>query len=562
MKNNTFFKLFIILLAALLLRLWFIDKPEGLWNDEYVGWYIASKKDIGSFFSEMLKNCHTPLYYLYLKFWMLLFPDTDLSLRYSSVVPSIISIVIMFFTGKELKDKKLGLLAAFFTAISSFHIYFAQEVRLYSLLFLFTSLCILYFIKVLKNPNNKNFLLYFISNALIISVHTLGIIFSFFNILFLIIYLYKYSEKYKDKIESFISVIKYIMPFIITLIIICPILINITFSKSLSQFWAGFSFSKIIFNFIDYFSPVQTNIINCPDSLTSYIYVDNNVNWNFLLFAIIPLLIGIYAIYNAVKQKDNILNFLLLSSLLFFISTILISMTGKMILITKYTSEIYSSLILAVSYGFISIKKDIVKKLIIGIFIFLNLFYIYYANDSAPKRTRPEGNLAVVKLIENSRLKNNDIILLTYYDIDKFERYLKDKNKYRFYSINKFNFNYFMFNNDNYYDVINNGKYLYKEYFEIFPNPIIKKYTLDYFNSKTKKGDRIGIIFLDTVSFLSNDNIKEILDDDYIYSKTPFIFLAFSALKNNLLISLKNDYKIDSITQSGVWTLFVFERNN
>ena len=129
MKNNTFFKLFIIIILALILRLWFIDKPEGLWNDEYFGWLISSQKDWNKFFEYVFNNCHTPFYYFYLKAWLLIFPDTDVSLRLSSVLPSILSIPVMFVIGKKIRDINTGLLAAILTAISSFNIYFAQEMR-------------------------------------------------------------------------------------------------------------------------------------------------------------------------------------------------------------------------------------------------------------------------------------------------------------------------------------------------------------------------------------------------------------------------------------------------
>ena len=147
MKKDTFLKLFIIFVLGLMFRLWFIDKPEGLWNDEYVSWNIAAQTNLKTFFDLMIKNCHTPLYYFYLKAWMLICGDTDISLRLSSVIPSIFSIITMFFVGKELKNEKTGILCALLTAISSFNIYFAQEARLYSLIFLFTSLTILFFIE-------------------------------------------------------------------------------------------------------------------------------------------------------------------------------------------------------------------------------------------------------------------------------------------------------------------------------------------------------------------------------------------------------------------------------
>ena len=560
MKNNTFFKLFIIFLIAFLFRLWFIDKPEGLWNDEYVSWFIASKKDFTDFLTEMFRNCHAPLYYIYLKFWMFLFKDSDISLRISSVIPSLLTIIIMFFIGKETKNIKLGMLCSFLTAINSFHIYFAQEVRLYSLLMLLCSLTLLFFIKLEKKQNAFNFIIFFCTNALICATHTLGIIFSLINITTLLILLYKENKFFKEKTKNLIIILKYISPFILVVLLILPFLFTVAFSQSLSQFWSNFSISKILFCIVDYFSPIQTNIVNVPDTIFAYILKDGNINYIFIIFAILPSIIGLIGIYRGLKEKNTTINYYFISAFLFFISLIILSILGKIILITKYSCEIYPILILIFALGLSSFKKESIKIVLTSIFIILNIFYLITSTDSAPKRTRSEGHLAVVQLLENSRLKNKDYVLLTYYDKDKFERYLNRNTRYNFYSINKFNFNYFMFNNNNYYETINKGKTIYRNYFKEFPNEIIIKYVNENFNSKMKKGDRIGIIFLNTVSFLSNDKIQNIVNDNKEYDRTPFIFLSFSALKNSILYAFKDNYRIDSITQAGDWTLFVFEK--
>ena len=200
------------------------------------------------------------------------------------------------------------------------------------------------------------------------------------------------------------------------------------------------------------------------------------------------------------------------------------------------------------------------KRFIAAIFILLNLFYLIISEDSAPKRGRSEGHYAPVSLIKNSKLKPGDTIILTYYDSDKFERYLNKTDNYNFKSINKFNFNYFMFNNNDYIQTIKQGKSKYRQNFGEFPNRQIIDNIWKYFLYNTKKGDRIGIVFLDTVCFLSNENIQDIIDEDNLYYKTPFIFLVFSTLRNNLLYSMRNSFKLNSITQAGDWTLFVYER--
>ena len=560
MKNNTLFKLFLIMIVALLFRLWFIDKPEGLWNDEYMGWYIASKNNFSDFIAIMLQNCHMPFYFLYLKGWMFLFGDTDISLRFSSVIPSLCTIIAVFFAGRELKDTKLGLFTAFLTAINSFCIYFAQEVRLYSLIMLFTTLIVMYFIKITRLPSKRNFIIYFLLNALLCMTHTLGVIFSFFNIAAAIVYLYREKGFFKEKVKAAVEFLKYTAPFIVVVLLLLPLLFIIVSSKSLSQFWAEFSFSRVFFSFLDYFSPIQTNIINSPGTICAHIFNNEKFNFIFIIFAIVPALMGIFALYNAVLQKNKTINYLLSASLLYFISLIAISLTGKMILLTKYSSEIYPVIILAAAYGLISIKKKTFKYILIGLLITVNLFYLLTSNDAAPKRTRSEGHLAVVQLLKNSRLKSKDFVILTYYDIDKFERYLDSSAQYNFSSINKFNFNYVIFNNENYYETIHLGKRLYKDNLAEFPNKTVTKYILSNYICKMNKGDKIGIVFLDTVSFLSNQKIQDIIQEDDRYNRTPFIFLAFSALRNSILYSFKTGYKIDSITQAGDWTLFVFEK--
>ena len=156
MKN--FAKIFLIIILGIALRLIFINKPDGLWNDEYISWMIAATPFSGGFIDAVKSQCHMPFYYLYLKFFMTLFGQSDLLLRLTSVFAGVLSIPVMYFIGKE-NDENTGLTCAGITAISSFLIYYSQEVRLYSVLFLFSALSLLYTIKCIKNPIKKNFIL-------------------------------------------------------------------------------------------------------------------------------------------------------------------------------------------------------------------------------------------------------------------------------------------------------------------------------------------------------------------------------------------------------------------
>ena len=123
----TIFGITLITVIGIILRIIFIDKDGGLWNDEYVSWAIASTPLGKEFIDGILTQCHMPLYYLYLKFFNL-FSNDDTYLRLTSLVPSVLSIPVMYIVGRE-KSKFTGFTCAIFTAFSSLLIYYAQEVR-------------------------------------------------------------------------------------------------------------------------------------------------------------------------------------------------------------------------------------------------------------------------------------------------------------------------------------------------------------------------------------------------------------------------------------------------
>ena len=200
--KRVYLNLFLIMLIGLLIRLMSVDKPFGLWNDEYVSWYISQKPLYGEFFDAVYKNCHMPFYYFYLKIWTFLFGNQDLSLRISSVIPSVLGIPTMFFIGKKLKDSHAGLVCAILTAFSGFMIYFAQEVRFYSLLFLFSALAIFVTLKVLEKQSYLNYLLFYLTNILVMLTHTIGFVFVFFNFL-TVFYVLKKENKisYKQQVH-------------------------------------------------------------------------------------------------------------------------------------------------------------------------------------------------------------------------------------------------------------------------------------------------------------------------------------------------------------------------
>ena len=117
---------------ALVLRCAFISR-QSLWVDEVQSWWFAS--DLGRALASERTN--PPLYYTTLHFWIGWFGHSEAGLRSLSVVPGVLSVGLVYAFAKKLFTRGIALGAALYQCISSFQIYYSQEVRTFAFLELF-----------------------------------------------------------------------------------------------------------------------------------------------------------------------------------------------------------------------------------------------------------------------------------------------------------------------------------------------------------------------------------------------------------------------------------------
>jgi mannosyltransferase len=129
--------LVIILLLAYALRLIGLE-AESLWIDE--GYSLALA---GHTLSDIIRGTaadqHPPLYYFLLHYWLSAGQSVFYS-RYLSVLLGVLGIAAAILVGKALLGWKASLVSGVLLACSPMHIWYSQEVRMYILLALFTTL--------------------------------------------------------------------------------------------------------------------------------------------------------------------------------------------------------------------------------------------------------------------------------------------------------------------------------------------------------------------------------------------------------------------------------------
>lgn len=534
--------IFVIVILGIILRLVFINKPDGLWNDEYVSWMIASVPFGQGFINAIKSQCHMPFYYLYLKFFMTLFGQSDILLRLTSVFAGILSIIVMYFTGKE-NDKNTGLICAGMTAISSFLIYYSQEVRLYSVLFLFSALSLLYTLRCIKNPAKHNFILCALFNLLILFTHTIGFVYVFFNLIFLSLNLYK--EFKKVVIGIWISIFA-------GCIALSPLLFKIFTTQSFAQWWGHFSISKLSFLFTDYFSPVLTNLTNAPDN---FLYAPR-----LALFMIVPASIAAGCIIKSlIKNKLNAQLFAVFAGTITVL--IIAALSGKLVFLTKYSIEIYPILIFLACCGITSINNKIIKYALIIIYSLISLGYIIFHPYSAPKMRRPEGHKIMTDILSRMDLKSNDVILLEYYPQNRFQKYF-DFSPYAVVEIHKGNFHEYLTSSNSYKDTYTAGKKLYKTIFSTNKNSYFESMLDTQIFDKLQNGQSVVMVVLNSVSFYSPESMDKIISNETLYNKEPLLFLVFSYVKNKTFEEMLKKLTIIKFESKGKWTVVKFTKLN
>ena len=124
--------LWLILAIALLIRLPGLDGPT--WYDENYSLLTAGQNWTNLYLSTA-GDVHPPGYYVLLKLWMMLTGGTVVAARMLSALLSLASVGVFYLTLEEWADsngERLTLTALY--AINGFGLYFANEIRMYSLL--------------------------------------------------------------------------------------------------------------------------------------------------------------------------------------------------------------------------------------------------------------------------------------------------------------------------------------------------------------------------------------------------------------------------------------------
>ncbi len=355
-KNYVFLILMAIVIIGTILRF------KGLlfnsyWVDElYSASFSNPSYSLGKMFEETtIIDVHPPLYQAILWIWFKTFGYTEFVGRSLSVFFGVLGIVAIYFLGKELFNKHVGLYAALIASMNHFLIYYSQETRSYALLFLLTVISYIFFIRTIDDSRKRNIILYWIVTVLLLYTHYISFFIVSTQVFVFFFYIFKFPEKRKKLI-----VLSLLMALIFILSLL-PILEYIPLDRKGLLHW-----------------------VHEPSALffLSYIYGYFKSNALFLLFATSGLvsLVYLFNIKSSDKEKIALILLLIWIMMGYFIPY-LKGVISTPILYPRYTIYIVPAIIIFVSYGIWRLgswKREILLSLVV-FFSLYHLFFNYYS---------------------------------------------------------------------------------------------------------------------------------------------------------------------------------------
>ena len=161
-----------LILVGLALR---VAVPRGIWLDEAISIHQARLPLHDMFRTLYDGDRQPPLHDLALWLTIRAFGDGEFAVRIPSLIAGTLVIPVLYELGRELYDRRTGLVAAAFAAVSPMLIWYSQEVRMYEFEAFFGLLALLTQLRVIRRASMGNWAAYILATAGVLWSHYFGL---------------------------------------------------------------------------------------------------------------------------------------------------------------------------------------------------------------------------------------------------------------------------------------------------------------------------------------------------------------------------------------------------
>jgi len=172
-KTTALLVLLGLVLAGLAVRL---AVPRGIWLDEAISIHQARLSLHDMFRALYYGDRQPPLYDLVLWLTIRLFGHGEFAVRLPTVIAGTLVIPVLYELGRELYDRRTGLIAAAFATASPLLVWYSQEVRMYTFATLFGLLALLMQLRAIRRGGIGNWAGYILATLALLWSHYFGLL--------------------------------------------------------------------------------------------------------------------------------------------------------------------------------------------------------------------------------------------------------------------------------------------------------------------------------------------------------------------------------------------------
>ncbi len=403
--------LIIIIILGAILRCFRLSF-QSYWYDEV----ITIKVALSNYFFKYLaygSNGDPPLYEFLFHFWIKIFGHSEISTRGLSVIFSVTTLPAMYLLTKELFNNKTAFYSTLLLSFSAYHIYYAQEARMYALTGFLTVSSSIFFIKALKNDKRINWILYSILTVLAFYAHYSALFVVLAQNIIVCFYWREYKIKLRHWIGSLSAIVIMLLPW--TLISLIPKFIIPTFIKKNLYLWIPLPSYKSILQTFVFFNGGHEWIINKLENCYLLIYE---------IAVIIIVLMILTSLWPTFKQKESskkraTIIFTILWCLLPIIIAFLISILVKPIYTVSYVNVALFAFLILIAQVLTKTKPVFLNFIVLSFYLIPNIITLNYYYRFPIKPAIRE----IVHFIQLNQGLNDKILIYNALEIPVFEYY-------------------------------------------------------------------------------------------------------------------------------------------
>ena len=264
---------------------------------------------------------HPPLYYFFVLLVSKILPWSELTIRLVSMLAGLVIVWLVYkLASRATKDKKVALLAAFFTALSSYFVLISQMARYHSLAGLFSLLVFYFFYQLFIEGNSKRVWCWYLVALVLVGYTDYP---HFFYVAFITNILYFYSLVRRRSIMPFVN---WMAGQLLAAVILSP-LVWMIYHRIVIQGDSGWNSTNLLANsWVHIFTAISFHIY-------SFFFGENIFPWNYAFFGagvlvLIAMIAGLIQGFRKKTWTSGQLFLVLLSAALIILNTLFMNVVN------------------------------------------------------------------------------------------------------------------------------------------------------------------------------------------------------------------------------------------